>query len=195
MNTSLKATSFTQTLARMMLQLKSWKLEVNLPPTPKYVLIGAPHTTNWDLFYALLLLHATRIKPHFVAKDTLFREPLGSIMRWLGGIPVDRQSRNNFVQQIVEVYNRMEELVVAIAPEGTRSLTRTWKTGFYYIAMGAQVPIAMGFVDYPRKVVGIGPTLWPSGDIHADFAKIKAFYSQKVGRYPHLTGEIRIQPE
>ena len=192
MELTLHTNRFTNLLATAALRLKSWRLEVNMPTAPKFVLVGAPHTSSMDLFYALLLAHGTGIKMHWIGKDSLFRWPLGGAMRWLGGIPVKRDARQNFVTQMVNVFNQVERLVVAIAPEGTRGRADHWKTGFYYIAQGAGVPIALGFVDYKEKVVGIGPTIVPSGDIHADFAQIKAFYAGKTGRYPHKQGEARI---
>jgi 1-acyl-sn-glycerol-3-phosphate acyltransferase len=195
MELTLKTNRFTYSLAMATLRLKSWKLDVNMPLAPKFVLVGAPHTSSQDLFYALLLAHGTGIKMHWIGKDSLFHWPFGGAMRWLGGIPVQRNSNQNFVSQMVNIFNKVERLVVAIAPEGTRGRADHWKTGFYYIAHGAGVPIALGFVDYKEKVVGIGPTIIPSGDIHADFDQIKTFYAGKTGRYPHLQGEARIQPD
>jgi len=195
MDVTLQTNRFTYTLATATLRLKSWKLDVNMPTAPKFVLVGAPHTSGLDLFYALMLAHGTGIKMNWIGKDSLFRWPFGGPMRWLGGIPVKRHSKQNFVQQVVDIFNRLERLVVAIAPEGTRGKADHWKTGFYYIAQGAGVPIALGFVDYKYKVVGIGPTIYPSGDIHADFDQIKTFYAGKTGRHPHLQGEARIRPD
>ena len=182
----------SRSLAKAILRLVSWELDVTLPGVPKYVLIGAPHTSGWDLFYALLLKYGSGIKMYWMGKDTLFRWPLGVLLRWLGGIPVNRRSRNNFVQQVVDVIDHMDEVVIALAPEGTRDKTEYWKTGFYYIALDAQVPIALGFIDYGNKVVGIGPQITPSGDIDADFQEIKAFYSGINGRHPELQGVPRI---
>ena len=195
MDVTLQTNRFTYTLATATLRLKSWKLDVNMPTAPKFVLVGAPHTSGLDLLYALLLAHGAGIKMNWIGKDSLFRWPMGGPMRWLGGIPVQRHSRQNFVQQVVDIFNRLEKLVVAIAPEGTRGKADHWKTGFYYIAQGAGVPIALGFVDYKDKVVGIGPTIYPSGDIHADFDQIKTFYAGKTGRHPHLQGEARIRQD
>jgi len=195
MDVTLQTNRFTYTLATATLRLKSWKLDVNMPTAPKFVLVGAPHTSGLDLFYALMLAHGTGIKMNWIGKDSLFRWPFGGPMRWLGGIPVKRHSKQNFVQQVVDIFNRLERLVVAIAPEGTRGKADHWKTGFYYIAQGAGVPIALGFVDYKDKVVGIGPTIYPSGDIHADFDQIKTFYAGKTGRHPHLQGEARIRQD
>ncbi len=193
MELSLQTNSFFQILAKTILRLISWKLDVTLPPVNKFVLVGAPHTSNLDLFYALLMTHASGINLHWIGKDSLFHWPLGGLMRWLGGIPVNRVSSNNFVQQIVDIYDQSDELVIAIAPEGTRGKVEYWKTGFYYIAKGAKVPIALGFVDYQERVVGIGPSLYPTGNIQADFLKLNEFYSGITGRHPERQGEIRIQ--
>ncbi len=116
-------------------------------------------------------------------------------MRRLGGVPVNRAARTDFVEQIVDRYNHLDRIVLTLAPEGTRRKTAYWKTGFYYIALGAGVPIALGFVDYKNKVVGIGPLIYPSGDIQADFAVIKAFYTKKTGKYPEEQGEIRLRED
>lgn len=193
MELTLKTSRFSQVLANFLLRLISWRVDAYVPGTSKYILIGAPHTSGWDLFYALLLMHSTGIKMNFVGKESLFRWPLGVLMRWLGGIPVKRNAKNNFVQQIVDVFNKSTDLVVTIAPEGTREKAEYWRTGFYYIALGAGVPIALGFVDYENRVVGIGPHFYPSGDIQADFEIIREFYSGIKGRYPQRQGEIKIR--
>jgi 1-acyl-sn-glycerol-3-phosphate acyltransferase len=182
-------------LADFVLRLISWQVDVTLPKVRKYVVIGAPHTTGWDLFYLMLMKLSTGIDMKWVGKDTLFRWPLGVFMRWLGGVPVKRHSNNNFVEQIAEQFRQREELIIAIAPEGSRGKTSHWRTGFYYIALGADVPIALGFIDYPSRVIGIGPSLLPSGDIQADFSKIKAFYDGKTGRYPERQGDIQLNIE
>lgn len=189
---SLQSTRFTQTLARTILRLTSWKLEANLPPASKYVLVGAPHTSGWDLWHALLIAHGAGIKIHWVGKDSLFRQPLGAFMRFLGGIPVARHTRSNFVEQIIAAFNRVEQMVLAIAPEGTRKVAGHWRTGFYYIAAGARVPIALGYVDYRTRTLGIGDYFTPSGDIQADFARIRQFYTGKVGRRPERQGQITL---
>ena len=187
--------TLSQKLADFVLRLISWQVDVTLPEARKYVVIGAPHTTGWDLFYLMLMKLSTGIDIKWVGKDTLFRWPLGVFMRWLGGVPVKRHSNNNFVEQIVAQFRQREELIIAIAPEGSRGKTSHWRTGFYYIALGADVPIALGFIDYPSRVVGIGPSLLPSGDIQVDFSKIKAFYGGKTGRYPERQGDIQLNIE
>lgn len=186
---------FSRVLALTILRLLNWKLDVTLPTAPKYVVIGAPHTSNWDLIYTLLMVYATGLHLHWLGKDTLFRGPFDKFFRWLGGIPVNRRERTNFVQQMVDHFDSYTELVLAVSPEGTRSIAKYWKTGFYHIARCANVPIAMGYIDYATRTVGIGPSFVPGGDIQADFELIKAFYRGKVGKNPHLQGGIELRPE
>ena len=188
-----KGRTLTQILSRLVLRLLGWKVEINLPSASKYVLIGAPHTSNYDFFLMLMLIGVSGLKLNWLGKDTLFRRPIGGIMRKLGGIPVNRRSSNRFVDQMVAAYKERQELAIVIAPEGTRSKVPTWKTGFYYIAVGAEVPIVFGFVDASRRTTGIGPQFQPTGDIQADFAVIKAFYSGMVGIHPDKQSEITLR--
>ena len=185
--------ALSQSFARAVLRLFGWRVEAKLPDARKYIVIGAPHTSNWDLPLTLLVRNAIGLKLHWIAKDTAFRWPLGGLMKGLGGIPVNRRSRNNFVDQIVELFQKHADLIIAIAPEGTRSMVGYWRSGFYHMAVGAGVPIAMGFLDYGRKVGGIGPSFYPTGDIQADFIAIREFYAGIVGRHPHRQGEIKLR--
>jgi 1-acyl-sn-glycerol-3-phosphate acyltransferase len=187
--------SFSQILALALLRAVSWKFTLDLPPTSKYVLVGAPHTSNWDFVYFLLLKFATGIKFNWIGKESLFRFPVGIVMSRVGGIPVDRSIRNNFVTQIVDLFNQKDQLIIMIAPEGTRSKAQYWKTGFYYIALGASVPVSLGFIDYGTRVIGIGPYFYPTGDIQADFNGIKKFYAGKKGKHPDRQGEVRLLSE
>lgn len=184
--------SLGQRAARWILALLGWSVEARLPPAPRYVVIGAPHTTNWDLPLALLAMPAMGFRGRWVAKHTIFRGPLGPLMRSLGGIPVDRRKRQNFVEQVADRMLEEEEFVLVIAPEGTRSWTGRWKTGFYYIALGAEVPIALGYADYPRKRVGVGGWFMPSGDLEADMDRIREFYADKEGKRPEKKSAIRV---
>lgn len=181
-------------ISRAILRLLGWKVEATLPDTRKYVLIGAPHTSNWDFALMLLLKSAIGLKVHWIGKHSLFRWPRGWLMRQLGGIPVDRRFPHKYVDQIVAAFRQRDEMILVVAPEGTRKWTEYWKSGFYYIALGAGVPIAMGFADYPRKVGGIGASFMPTGDIAADIARIRAFYADKQGLHPENQGEIRVRP-
>lgn len=179
--------------SRLMLRLWGWGTEGTIPDYPKMVILGVPHTTNWD--FVALIGGAARfgIKVYWMGKKELFPPVFGSFMKWLGGIPIDRKSRHNVVEQVVEIFNRSEYLYLVIPPEGTRSRAEYWKTGFYHIAQGANVPIVCAYVDYKRKVVGIGPMIWPSGDIAADVAVMAEFYSQMTPKYPENFGPIRIR--
>jgi len=182
-------------LANMLLKLFGWRAEGSLADLPKCVLIVAPHTSNWDFLVMLALAVALRIKATWMGKHTLFRPPLGWLMRRLGGLPIDRGARHNVVEQAVESFRARDRLVLAILPEGTRKRTPYWRSGFYHIAMGANVPIALGFADYRRKVGGIGRVIVPSGDVDADMALIRDFYSGKTGKRPEQFGEIRLKSQ
>lgn len=184
---------FWQRVARALAKVTGWTLVDNRPPQAKYVLIGAPHTTNWDLYTALVIMLGLGIRPRWVGKESLFKGWRGPLMRFLGGIPVKRHVSQNFVAQIVEKFNQSDELVITIAPEGTRKRAEYWKSGFYYIALGANVPIAMGFVDYPSKTCGVGGYFTPSGDIEADIKILADFYADIRGKYPETQGPVRIQ--
>lgn len=174
------------------LKIAGWRLSGELPPVHHFVLIAAPHTSNWDLpimLYAALLF---RMKLYWMGKDAIFRRPFGGIARWLGGIPIDRSKANNLVAQSVELFRQTSSLVLVVPPEGTRQKVRHWKTGFYYIALGADVPIVMGFLDYKRKLAGFGPLIVPTGDIETDMQEIRAFYSGITGKYPDASGEADV---
>jgi 1-acyl-sn-glycerol-3-phosphate acyltransferase len=181
-------------LSLWVLRLIGWRMEGQLPG-PKCVLIGAPHTSNWDFPIGLLLFWSLDIDAHWVAKHTIFRWPIRGLLRALGGIPLDRTNTENFVDQMVERFALSERLVFALAPEGTRKHTDYWRSGFYWIAHGAGVPIALAYADYARKVGGIGPSFVPTGDIESDMEKIRAFYADKVGKHPEKLGSIRLRSE
>jgi len=174
----------------MYLKAFGWKLEGEAPGQRKYVIIAAPHTSNWDLPMTLAVVFAYRLKIFFLAKHTLFAPPFGSFMRWLGGIPVDRTSAHNFVDQAVDLFNTHDDLVLLVPPEGTRKQVRYWKSGFYHIAHGAGVPIALGYMDFKRKVAGIGGMWEPSGDFDTEIVTIRRFYAGITGKNPAWTGVI-----
>jgi 1-acyl-sn-glycerol-3-phosphate acyltransferase len=161
----------------------------------KAVLVAAPHTSNWDLFYLLMITCAMGAKVSWLGKHTMFWWPLGPILRALGGVPIRRDRPERVVEQIVRAFEDAETLFLAITPEGTRSYTPYWKSGFYRIAKAAGVPIQLGFADYARHRGGFGPTVMPSGDVRADMDKIRAFFADKVARHPDQVGEIRLWEE
>jgi 1-acyl-sn-glycerol-3-phosphate acyltransferase len=178
-NTILRASSIA------FLKLTGWKVEGSLPAgVTKCVLIAAPHTSNWDLPYTLMVAFALRLNVYWMGKASIFKPPFSGVMRWLGGIPVQREQSNNLVaasaQAIVDFDGHLQ---LAVPPEGTRSKSRYWKTGFYYIAQTAQVPIVMAYMDYGQKRSGLGPVFQPTGDIDKDMAEIKAFYAPMQGKH------------
>ncbi|MEE4167255.1 MAG: 1-acyl-sn-glycerol-3-phosphate acyltransferase [Desulfocapsaceae bacterium] len=180
-------------ISSFILSIWGWKTSHTTVAFDKYVLIGAPHTSNWDFPLTLLGLSSMGITFNWVAKHTLFFRPLGSLLKAIGGIPVDRGQGASFLKKIIELYEEKETLILAIAPEGTRSRTRYWKTGFYTIAQRAGVPIGLGYIDYSRKMIGIEKFILASGDIEADFEVIKDYYQDKWGRYPEKQGEICVR--
>lgn len=164
--------------------LSGWRFEGKVPDTDKFLVVAAPHTSNWDLPMMLMLALHFRRRLHWVGKASLFKPPFGGLMKALGGVPVERGSADKFVDQIVGQFAARERFVIGILPEGTRAKVDEWKSGFWHIAHGAGAPIAFGFVDYARKVGGVGGTLIASDDYDRDLAEIKAFYRGVTGKHP-----------
>jgi 1-acyl-sn-glycerol-3-phosphate acyltransferase len=171
-------------LSRLALRLTGWRVVGQAPAAAKYVLIAAPHTSNWDFPVTLMVCFALRLRVYWMGKASLFPPLLGSVMRWLGGIPVNRERAGNLVQGTVDAFASNQRLTVIVPPEGTRSKVTHWKTGFYYIALGAGVPIALGYLDFRKKEGGIGRMFEPTGDIAADMVEIKSFYAGITGKNP-----------
>ena len=182
-----------KTFARIMLKLIGWKVDITLPEEKKLVLIGAPHTTNWDLPIGLLCFWSAPVQITWVAKKQLFVGPFNAFFRALGGIPVDRSVNTGFIEQIAKQFKQQDEMIFGLTPEGTRSRTDYWKTGFYYIALQAKVPICLAYVDYPSRTIGFGKIIHPTGDIAKDFEIIEAFYQGKKGKYPEKQGPVTIK--
>jgi 1-acyl-sn-glycerol-3-phosphate acyltransferase len=164
--------------------LAGWRVEGALAPgAGKCVLIAAPHTSNWDLPFTLMAAFALRLEVVWMGKASIFRVPFGPVMRWLGGIPVRRDQANNLVAASAAALRAADGPVqLIVPPEGTRSRGQRWKTGFYYIAQGAGLPIQLAYIDYADKRVGLGPLFQPTGDIDADMAAIKAYYAPFRGK-------------
>ena len=187
--------AFRRWLGQRVLKATGWTFEGTSPVARSYVLIAAPHSTNWDLFFMLLLAWSAGIELSWMGKHTLFRGPLGPIALRLGGVPVRRSARENVVSQMVEAFSETPDLVLTIAPEGTRSCAPYWKSGFYQIALAAKVPVVMGYLDYKDRRGGFGPELMPTGVVAEDMQVIRAFYADKVARFPECSGEIRLKEE
>jgi 1-acyl-sn-glycerol-3-phosphate acyltransferase len=181
-------------LARAFLQSKGWRTTGAVPRDPKYVLIAAPHTSWWDLPMFLAASYAMGVRVHWTGKHTLFRGPFGPFFRSLGGVPIDRRAHHDVVQQMVEEFARRERFVLAVQPEGTRKRVPYWKSGFYFIAKSAGVPVAMAYLDYERKEGGFGPLLVPSDDVESDVRAIHLFYADKKGKHPASFGNIAFRP-
>jgi 1-acyl-sn-glycerol-3-phosphate acyltransferase len=180
-------------IPKAILKLFGWKLDVVLPKEKKFILIGAPHTSNWDFPLGILYSRAIRLKVQWMGKHTLFRWPYGWFFRAIGGTAVHRESGKNYIVQMTDLFEHSEQLVLALAPEGTRTKTDHWKTGFYYIARAANVPIAMGYLDFGNKQVGIGDLFYPTDDINADFEYIRQFYANRRGKNPEKESLINMR--
>lgn len=168
-------------------KLKGWKTGEPIPAhIKKCVVIAAPHTSNWDFVYALATGHILKLKVSYLAKKELFRFPLKSLMLKTGGIQVVRKKNTNMVETIIEMFKNNKELRLMIPAEGTRKKVEIWKSGFYYVALGANVPVFMGYLDYKNKIAGYGPELYLTGDKIKDAQTIRNFYKDKTGKYPEL---------
>lgn len=179
-------------IARLLLRLFGWRPEKHVPNAPKFVIVAAPHTSNWDGLILILMGFVLRVRLHWLGKHTLFRPPFGALMRVLGGIPINRTTSHNAVEQAVQWFNSRERAVLVIAPEGTRRKTTRWKTGFYRIAEAANVPLVLGFIDYGRQTAGLGPVIEPTGDLDADMEQIRAFYSDITGLHQERMSDITL---
>ena len=161
-----------------------WRAVGELPPIPKFVIMGASHTSNWDFLVFLGTVSALGRQVRFIGKDSLFRWPMGGFMRSLGGVPVDRSAPQDLVSQIAAEFAAHDEFVLVIAPEGTRSRTTSWKTGFYQIALRARVPIVCAGPDYPSRRGVIGPVIHPTGDYAEDLTPAFEFFRTLTPRHP-----------
>lgn len=173
-------------LAALWLRLAGWTVEGRLPEgAERCVLIGAPHTSNWDLPNALMIALVLRLNLCWMGKAGIFRRPFGGVMRWFGGLPVDRSRSHNLVSASVQALREADgPWQLGVAPEGTRSRADRWKTGFYFIALEAGVPVVPAYMDYGRKRSGLGPAFHPTGDIDADLPRMRAFFAGMRGRNP-----------
>jgi 1-acyl-sn-glycerol-3-phosphate acyltransferase len=167
-----------------------WRTEGRKPEPLKYVVIAAPHTSNWDFIYTLCACFIFRVCPMMMMKKTWFHWSIGWFFRWLGAIPVDRSKSNGVVVQSIQAFQEADQMVLMVPPSGTRKKVLYWKTGFYHIAVGARVPIVLGFLDYRRKIAGLGPGIDPTGDIDVDMVEIRKFYSDVTGRYPEMASSL-----
>ncbi len=178
-------------------RLQGWEMEHLLPDLPQYVIVAVPHTTNWDYWHMLCMSITCRRRPNVTMKKEWFRFPILSfIVRALGAIPIDRSKNTNMIDQMAELFKQRPRVVLVFTVEGSRRYTEYWRTGFYYTAFKAGVPIVCGYVDYKRKRCGASLIVYPTGDLEADFEIMKA-YLEKVGRnglYPQNVSALAIKP-
>lgn len=180
-----------QKLAQLILKLIGWKIVGQLPDEKKFIIIVAPHTSNWDLVIGLIARFAVGVKVNFLAKHQLFFFPLGQLLRLLGGTPVNRSQHSNKVQEVVKLFKTSDELKLGLAPEGTRSTVTRWKEGFYHIATQAQIPIVMIGMDYPSKELRIAEAFHPTGNLEQDFAFMVAYFRTIHGKVPKTLPDYR----
>ena len=177
-------------LALLVFKITGWKAAGQRPGLLKYVIIAAPHTSNWDFLYTICLAFIMGIKPRIMMKHTWFRRPMSTVLRWLGAFPVDRSGSHQVVAQSIRAFEKQKRMVMLVPPSGTRKAVHVWRTGFYYIAKGAGVPIVLGYLDYGRKIGGIGPTVNITGQLEEDMRIIQGFYADIKGKYPMNNREV-----
>ncbi|MBE2223098.1 MAG: lysophospholipid acyltransferase family protein [Anaerolineae bacterium] len=183
--------AFAHGFARLMMGLFGWKVAGYVPNAKKFMVVGAPHTSNVDWFIVMGAAFILRVRISWMAKHSLFNKPWGGVLRWLGGVPIDRRQAQGTVGSAIEQFNQHDELILCITPEGTRAEVKgKWKKGFYYMAEGADVPVVVAAFDYGNKVVRFGPTFKPTGDIEADMPVIYSYVEGVVPRHPQKEMEV-----
>jgi len=173
---------FSALVGKSILRIRGWSFEGVVPNVPKAVVIVVPHTSNWDFIVGVAAVFAMGLRASFLGKHTLFKWPFGPLMRWLGGFPVDRRTARGVVEETVNLFMSNDQMILGVSPEGTRSSVDRWKTGFYYVALEAKVPIIPVAFDYNRTVIRFGERFDPTGDIQDDFRVLELFFSGIEGR-------------
>ncbi len=171
-------------LCLAILKVGGWRLHGDWPGDAKAVLIAAPHTSNWDGIWMLAAAGAWRVRLRYMGKKSLTEGPFGGFVRWTGCIPIDRSQSNDVVATMAAAFAATPRLILAVPPEGTRERGAAWKSGFYHIAVAANVPLVFAVLDYGRGTITLGGALWPTGDYEADIAVIAAHYAGAIGKYP-----------
>ena len=182
-------------LAGGILRRWGWTIVGERPAAPRYVLVAAPHSSNWDAVLMLMVARHLGVRLSWLGKAEAFRGPLGPLMRALGGIAVDRSGPQGLVPATAEAFRSRDALALAIAPDGTRGYRGHWKSGFYHIALTAGVPVVLAFLDWGTRRTGVGPTLTLSGDVRADMERIRSFYAGMLARQPEKTSDVRLVEE
>ena len=177
-------------LVRFLFHAAGWRTAGAAPTIPRYVLIAAPHTSNWDGVLLVAAGNLFGLKLSWFLKASWFVWPMSIFLRKMGAVPIDRKARHDAVANAVEMLKKSDKLALAVSPEGTRKHSESWRTGFYYIALGAGVPIVLSYLDYGRKIAGMGPVFTPTGDIEKDFAVFREFYSGMTACHPEQFGPV-----
>lgn len=176
-----------------LLSVFGWRTVFAGFPGNRGIIVVYPHTSNWDFPIGMLFRLGHGLPVHWLAKHSLFRWPFARLLRRLGGIPIDRRAPQGAIQAITEEFQQRDFLWLTVTPEGTRSYTDHWKSGFYRMALAAKVPCGLGYLDYPSKTVGIDAFLTLTGDVSNDMGKLAAFYADKRGRRPENASRIRLR--
>lgn len=180
-------------LASLVLRATGWTAVGEVPRTG--VLVGAPHTSNWDFVMMLLVMWRGGVAPRVLVKQELFVGPFGPLLRWLGGLPLDRDNPSGVVRELIREARSGRPFLLILAAEGTRTRGEYWKSGFWRIARSAKLPIALAFIDGPTRTTGFGPTITATDDVVADMDKVRAFYRDKRGIHPERRTEPRLREE
>ena len=187
---------FAHWLGKTIIKLTGWRVAGGVPRSNRsMIIIAAPHTTNWDLFYLLGAAYSFKLSIQWLMKDSVFFPIIGQIFSYLGGIPVDRSQRNNMVSNLAQKITESDGIALVIPPSGTRRYTDYWKSGFYRIALEANIPVVCGYLDYEKKEAGLGEAFNLTGNITEDMDRIRAFYQDIVGKHPDQKSRIRLKEE
>jgi len=176
-----------------LLRLSGWSSELVPPPGPKGIILVYPHTSNWDFIIGVLFRVGYGLQAHWLGKDSMFRWPVAGLYRRIGGIPINRRERTGFIVTMVEEFRKRDWMWVAVAPEGTRSHSDHLKSGFYHLALAANVPVGLGCIDYGRRRVSIDTYVRFSGELEKDLSLLRNYYADKHGRFPASASDIRFR--
>jgi 1-acyl-sn-glycerol-3-phosphate acyltransferase len=182
-------------ISRTIMWIVGWKVTGKLPEHKKFILVGEPHTSNWDFLLMFGAAYSLRLKISWLGKDSIFKRPFGTIMRYFGGIPIDRKRKHNLVERTSKLFQDSKSLVIVVGPSGTRSKRKYWKSGFYWIAHTANIHVVCGYLDFTNKIVHVGLCFLPTGDVKKDMNKIRKFYRGIKAKHPELETDMRLKDE
>lgn len=186
--------AFATFMGNLVLRLMGWRRAGEVPQSSNMVIVAAPHTSNWDFILLLAAAYSFGVSINWLGKDGLFKTPLGPLLKFLGGIPVDRSQANNLVQTLAAEIEHGQGVNLVVPPAGTRARTDYWKSGFYRIAQATQIPIVCGYLDYAKKEAGLGPAFLPE-EMTKDMDRLRAFYGDITAKFPDQKSRIRLKEE